>query len=121
MNNFYIDETDLASRRSAAALRAEIEAHLLNGCATVDLSGVESVSESYADELFGVLVAHYSLPWVFSRLQVVGARPAVIKTITQALRYRLEQGAPVSAEAKPHALRKVVAEAVERHHLAFAS
>lgn len=122
MNNiFHLTETDLASRRSAANLRSEVEACLLAGEAVLDFSVVLSVSESYADEFFGVLVDHYSLPWVFSRLKVVGVNPAAVKTITQAIRYRLEQAASKeAAKASFQKIRGVVSDAVHRHELAFA-
>jgi hypothetical protein len=115
---FLISETDLASRRSAAVLRDQIEPHLSNGAAVIDFGPVESISESYADELFGVLVAHYSLSWVFSRIQVVGASPAVVRTITQAIRYRLEKGAANSVYAAS-GIKTVVRDAVQKHELAF--
>ena len=122
MNNiFRLTETDLASRRSAADLRSLVESCLHQGFAELDLSQVQSISESYADEFFGVLVDHYSLPWVFSRLKVVGARPAAVKTITQAIRYRLEKAeAREAAKASSQRLRLVVCDAVQRHESAFA-
>lgn len=88
-SNFILRDTALASRFSAGALRARVEAALLQGRARLDLSVVESVSESWADELFGVLVAAYSLPWVFERLELVGVRQDVAQTIASAIRYRL--------------------------------
>ncbi|WP_427926122.1 STAS-like domain-containing protein [Xanthomonas campestris] len=91
MNNTYsIEETDLASRASAAALRNEVEDVLRSGHVVLDFKSVLSVSESYADEFFGVLIEHYSIAWVFSRLQVVGTSPEVVRTIRKAIRYRLE-------------------------------
>jgi anti-anti-sigma regulatory factor len=54
--------TDLASRRSAAQLRQNIESVLNSRKKIVfDLSSVESISESYADELFGVLAFKYGI------------------------------------------------------------
>lgn len=122
MNNiFRLIETDLASRRSAANLRSSVESCLLQGVAVLDLSQVQSISESYADEFFGVLVDHYSLPWVFSRLKVEGANQAAVRTITQAIRYRLEQAeAREAAKASSQRLTLVVRDAVQRHESAFA-
>src|SRR4051812_19332276 len=49
----------LASRGRAARLREEIEAALEAGeVVTVDLAGVETVSPSFADELFAKLAPH---------------------------------------------------------------
>lgn len=113
---FSISDSDLASRRSAVQLRADVESQLLAGiCVELDLSAVESISESYADELFGVLIHHYSLPWVFSRLRLTGPKPAVVRSITQAIRYRLER----SSESGP--IECVVRDALQRHEEAFAA
>lgn len=120
-NTFFLNETDLASRRSASELRANVESSLRSGYATLDFSFVESVSESYADELIGVLVEHYTLQWVFARLQVVGASPAVVQSLTQAIRYRLERAAAKSGpEVAKQRVHGVVSEAVRDHKLAFA-
>lgn len=55
-NILVIAESDLASRRSAAKQRDCLVGLLENhATAAVDLSSVESLSESYADELFAVL------------------------------------------------------------------
>lgn len=86
---FLIEGSDLASRRSAVVLRQEVNASLEEGGATLDFSHVLNVSESYADELFGVLVEQHSLEWVFSRLNVRNAKPAILNTISSAIRYRL--------------------------------
>lgn len=88
-NQFIINDTALASRFSAAALRARVETALQQGGACLDLSAVRSVSESWADELFGVLVVRHSLPWVFERLDLLGTHPEVAQTIASAIRYRL--------------------------------
>lgn len=109
-------DSDLASRTSAAKLRAIFEEQLVESSATLDLSNVESVSESYADEFFGVLVEHYSLPWVFSRLNVVSARPPVIRSIRTAIRYRLE----VNQRVPPEEILCSAKVAVAKHEEAFA-
>ncbi|HDS1666811.1 STAS-like domain-containing protein [Stenotrophomonas maltophilia] len=119
MNTFYSvpGESDLASRTSAARLRSSFEEKLSASTVCLDLTDVLSISESYADELFGVLVYQYGLEWVFSRLQVVGASPPVIRTIRTAIRYRLER----DIQQKSHrALVGQAEEAVKRHAHAFA-
>lgn len=82
-------DTDLASRHSAAAVRATIEPVLDSECVVLNFSHVENVSESYADELIGVLVARHGLASVFERLQLRGTRPAVAQSIAAAVRHRL--------------------------------
>lgn len=90
---FTITSSALASRRGAAKLRADIDAALLQGQVQLDVSAVQSVSESWADELFGVLVVRRSLPWVFARLSLRGANQDVARTIASAIRYRLTREA----------------------------
>ena len=119
---FQLIETDLASRRSAAVFRSMVESSLRNGSTVLDFSRVESVSESYADELIGVLIEHYTLSWVFSRLQVIGACPAVVHSITQAIRYRLEKAAAAPDPIRTkQCVQHIVDRAVRDHQLAFSS
>lgn len=78
--------TDLASRRSAALLRASLEDVLASGCApTVDLSHVKTISESYADELFGILALEHGL----ASVSINGAESAVLREIAVAIRRRV--------------------------------
>ena len=50
--------TDLASRQTAATVRHNVASAVSSGNkVVVDLSEIESVSYSYADELFGVIAA----------------------------------------------------------------
>ena len=89
-NVFTISESDLASRHSASLLRRNIEAMVAReGRVALDLSVVESVSESYADELFGVLAARHGLPWFFEHVELHAVRESVARTIASAVRYRL--------------------------------
>lgn len=85
----FFTDTDLASRHSAAAVRATIEPRLGSEYVVLDFSRVENVSESYADELIGVLVARHGLASVFAYLQLRGTRPAVAQSIAAAVRHRL--------------------------------
>lgn len=88
---FRLQSAALASRSSAAALRATLEKALDEGIVRLDFSDVDSVSESYADELLGVLVASRSLPWVFERLELYAIQPAVAHTIASALKRRISK------------------------------
>lgn len=107
---FYtIAETDLASRRAAARFRALVEERALAGDrVTIELGAVLSLSESYADELFGVLVARYGLEWFVEHLTIRGASPAVFRSITSAIRYRLEAKAPGKPNIALLAARKAL-------------
>jgi hypothetical protein len=112
-----LGESDLASRTSASRLRSSFEGELIDSTVRLDLTNVLSISESYADELFGVLVQQYGLEWVFSRIQVVGASPPVVRTIRTAIRYRLER----DLKRRSHrALVGQAEEAIKRHSHAFA-
>ncbi len=78
--------TDLASRRSATLFRLNVE-DILNGGdkPTVDLSYVKNISESYADEFFGILAFEHGL----EAISVLGAENSVLKEIAKAIRRRL--------------------------------
>lgn len=81
--------TDLASRQSAALLRSNIDSILANGDkAVLDLSHVESISESYADELFGVLVLEHGLAVFAETVSVRGATSSVLRRVAGAIRER---------------------------------
>ncbi len=83
--------TDLASRRSAAQLRHNVVSALKCGNKVIfDLSGVVSISESYADELFGVLVLEYGIKDFFTVVSIRGASPNVLRRIADAIKERSE-------------------------------
>lgn len=106
---YTIAETDLASRQAAARLRAAVEERALAGVrVAIDFSTVLSLSESYADELFGVLVARNGLEWFADHLNVRGANPAVFRSIASAIRYRLEAVAPGKPDVALLAARKAL-------------
>ena len=72
---FRIESTNHASRSSAAELRSSVEQTAVSqGTALVDLSAVISVSEAYADELFGVLVARHGLNWLVDHVRLHARR-----------------------------------------------
>ncbi|MEZ5469860.1 MAG: STAS-like domain-containing protein [Lysobacterales bacterium] len=90
MNKEHIfTDTDLASRHSAAKLRNDIDALLDEGSVVLNFSQVLVVSESYADELIGVLVEQRGLAPLFERLQLRGVRSNVARSIAAAVRQRL--------------------------------
>ena len=88
--------TDLASRSSAALLRSQIIEQLRDTeSLTLDLSNVISISESYADELFGVLVNLIGIKEFGSRISVRGASRPVILAVAHAVQRRLSEDASV--------------------------
>lgn len=85
--------TDLASRRSAAALRAEIELLLhAHQRVAIDLSGVQTTSESYADELFGILARDFGLEGFSHQISIRGASADVLRRVAGAIKERLDVG-----------------------------
>lgn len=83
--------TDLASRRSASILRAEIISTLNNHHkVAIDLSNVQSISDSYADELFGILVKQLGLEGFASTVVIRNASTHVLRRIAGAIKGRVE-------------------------------
>ena len=89
-----ITDSDLASRARAAAFRHQVLTIISNeGVVKMDLGSVESVSDSFADELFGVLAAALGLEQLTSKLKVTNASEAVYRVIALNIRNRLQQQA----------------------------
>jgi hypothetical protein len=84
--------TDLSSRTRARHLRRRIAAAIDSGCApvTVDLAGVRTLSNSFADEAFAVLVHDRSERWFDSNVRFVGESEHVKTSIASAIAYRCE-------------------------------
>jgi len=80
--------TDLSARTRARALRADVVAR---APVTLDFSGVECVSDSFHDELFGVLVAERGLEWFRANVVLEGLDVAIRQDLLAAVRARLEQ------------------------------
>jgi hypothetical protein len=103
-------ETDLASRQAAARVRLTVEDRARAGDRVVlDFGPVESLSASYADELFGVLAARYGLDWLATHLRPHNVRPPVSRAMAAAIRYRLDhepRRAPGGAIAEARRLRE---------------
>lgn len=58
-----------------------------------DLDGVINVSESFADELFGVLVRDKGVDWFREHVQVENMTSGVRRSILQAIQSRLQREA----------------------------
>ena len=83
--------TDLSSRHRAADLRLTVELRCAAGdLVVIDLNQVRSVSHSFADELFAVLVSEHGDEWFRSHVKVENATPAVRLTILESILLRLE-------------------------------
>jgi hypothetical protein len=86
------EHTDLSSRRLASGLRGDVLARLSQGgSVAIDLQRVESISESYADELFGMLAVGLGIDSFIKRVVILHANKHVLRVIAQALKERLEQ------------------------------
>lgn len=104
-----IADTDLASRQAAAELRAQVEQHVSAGDKIyIDLASVLSISESYADELFGVLALRYGLDWLTNNLVIRNSKPFVFRSIAAAIRQRLFSQTSASPDIALLAARKAL-------------
>lgn len=93
LETLYPEGSDLASRVTARNLRFKAEQAIAIGkIAVVDLTNVISISESYADELFAVLVENYGLEWFSNniKLRCEPNSEHVLLTVATAIRRRLE-------------------------------
>lgn len=82
---------DISSRTRAAALRQAIEADC--DITRLDFSGVRTISDSFADELFGVLVEQRGDEWFRTHVQVTNLSDALRATILEAIANRLNEPA----------------------------
>ncbi|OFU96942.1 hypothetical protein HMPREF3119_15320 [Morganella sp. HMSC11D09] len=87
--NIKLPGGDLASRRLAIPKRYQIE-NAIDGVSPVllDLSDVKSISESYADELFGVLTVKYGHEFLLKNIKIIGAPKSVIQNIAIVIQRR---------------------------------
>ena len=98
---FTLPGTDLASRQSAATVRYNVVCAVSSGNKViVDLSAVESLSYSYADELFGVLAAIQGFDWLIGNVKIVNVKEHVLRVIAEVINRRLkETGQPIRRHA----------------------
>lgn len=85
------DKSDLASRRTAAVERKALEDALAFGSIEVDLMNVDSISESYSDELFGVLVAKHGLDTFLKQVRILNAKDGILKSIAKVIQRREQE------------------------------
>lgn len=87
-----IEHSDLASRQAAAQLRIQVENLAQNRhTVQIDFRNVFSISESYADELFGVLAIKKNLDWLTTNVSISHANEATFRSIANAIRQRLSE------------------------------
>ena len=111
-----IADTDLASRQAAAELRAQIEQLVLSGNkVSIDLSAVLSISESYADELFGVLALRYGLEWLTNYVAIRHPSSFVFRAIASAIRQRLLSQTPETPDIALLTARKALKQRQSRN------
>lgn len=111
-----IADTDLASRQAAAELRSQIVQHVLSGNkVSIDLSAVFSISESYADELFGVLALRNGLEWLTNNVVIRHASPLVFRAIAGAIRQRLLSQTPETPDIALLVARKALKQRQSRN------
>jgi hypothetical protein len=103
LEHFYPEGSDLASRSSARKLRIKIEqAIAMEKIAVIDLTNVISISESYADELFAVLVEQHGLQWFSAKIKLLHQAPSsnyVLRSVATAIRRRLENQESIAIKA----------------------
>lgn len=86
---YKLPEGDLASRNQAIPQRHKIEVFINDGnYVDLDLSGVFSISESYSDEIFGVLVVKFGIKTVLNQVKVRNASPSILKSIARVIQRR---------------------------------
>lgn len=92
MNNTYcLPAGDLASRRSAIVQRKQLEQLFCQNrdVIFVDVKEVQSISESYADEVFGVLVMQYGVEEILERIKIVNANTYALQSIAAVIDRRV--------------------------------
>lgn len=65
---------------------------------TVDMEGVLSLSDSFADELFAVLAQEKGVRWFKETITVANASPVVRAAVLRAVRVRMEGSPPDRAD-----------------------
>lgn len=89
--------TDISSRRTASMFRAEVVASIKSGAGpvTLDFAGVESVSDSFFDELVGITVRELGTSWFHDNVRVVNLSADDRKSLLRVINQRLSKSASV--------------------------
>lgn len=79
--------TDLSSRRSGQNLRYAVTC---DAPCVVDFNGVMSISDSFADEFFAVLVEDHGTEWFAANVKVSGLTAELREVVLRAVALRCE-------------------------------
>lgn len=94
---YQLPEGFLASRNAAIPHRNQLERAFSDENVSkvyLDLRKVNAISESYADEIFGVLVQEFGLDEVLEKLKINNASDFVIKNIAIVIDRRARASCP---------------------------
>jgi hypothetical protein len=88
----------LASRKMATLERQKIDGFIREGDIKLhfDLTNVESISESYSDEIFGVLVLKYGAEKVLNSIQLDNTKDYILASVAKVINRReIERNATI--------------------------
>jgi len=92
------DTTDLASRSLAKAKRDEVELLLSKGTDIIfDFHMVESISGSYADELFGVLALKHGRDSLLSQIKLRNCKERCLEVVAESILERTKEPKAIAA------------------------
>ncbi len=99
--------TDISSRRTASMFRAEVVASIKSGASpvTLDFAGIESVSDSFLDELVGVTVKELGTTWFHDNVRVVNLSADDRESLLRVINQRLSKLASVAPSKASRAQR----------------
>jgi len=87
---FNFNTTDLASRNIARDFRTDIENTLEEGeKVIIDLKNVLSISDSFGDELFGILALEYGLESFRNKIKISNASSGIVRSIAETINIRI--------------------------------
>lgn len=85
--------TDISSRRAASILREEIIQTIKDkqGPVVLDLSGIECISHSFLDGVFGVIVQDFGNQWFRDNIRVLNIPYEIRKDLLAAIQLRIQE------------------------------
>lgn len=98
IKNIKLTGSDLASRSVARSVRLDLISSFDEDTKIIfDFTEVKSLSASYADELFGVLVKTFGYEQVLSSVRIRDAKRPILLTIADVIERRRNEMASVAA------------------------
>lgn len=90
---FKFTSTDLSSRRLGRIEHNRITSLIDDSCCilTIDLSNVNSMSESFSDECFGIIVLEYGYTYFISKIKFINASKLVKLSIANSVLRRKKE------------------------------